>query len=148
MASAAHIADLREAACRPGPRRDHERRRRQHLAAPLAQPSLPLGVQAGHEHAGGAHAEKKRVPPVVEARMLDIDRQAGLLDSVESGLSEELREVALARAGELRLVPDAGLELARRLPEQAEGPVAAAVIPDTRRDNPASAGDARHLAQS
>ena len=139
---------LRETSGCPGPGFDHERGRRQHLPTQLAQSDLALGVQAGGKVAGWTDAEQERFPPVVEVRMSDLDPKAALLDLIESGFFKELREVALAGAGELRLVPNVGIEPSRRVPKQAQRPVtAAAVIPDARRDDAPRARNARHLTQ-
>ena len=62
---------------------------------------MPFRVEAGHEGTGGAHAEHERLPPVVEARMLDVDRKRALLDLTQPGFSEELRQVPLAGTREL-----------------------------------------------
>ena len=56
--------------------------------------------------------------------------------------------MALARTRKLRLTLDVGIELADRLPEQAERPLAAGVVPNACRDDSVLAGHARHLAKS
>jgi hypothetical protein len=80
--------------------------------------------------------------------MLNVNRKSALRDFMQPGFSEELRKVALAGAGKLRLIFDVGIKLPCRDPEQAERPLAAGVIPNTRRHDTMLAGHARHLAQS
>ena len=65
---------------------------------------------------------------------------------MESGCREQLAEVALPDAGQIRLVADAGVELASGAPERAQGAKAAGVIPDARGDHAAGRGHAPHLA--
>ena len=67
---------------------------------------------------------------------------------MQPGGFEELAEVALARTRELRLTLDGGIELAGRLPEEAERPLVAGVIPHARRYDAVLARHARHLAKS
>ena len=57
-------------------RAEHERCGRQQLAAALAQPGLRFRVEAGRVAPGRADAERERLPPLLEARMLDADRRA------------------------------------------------------------------------
>src|SRR5204863_7637721 len=58
---------LSEASCGPGPGRHDERRRRQHRAAEVAQPGLATWFETGRIGAGGADAERERIPPILEA---------------------------------------------------------------------------------
>lgn len=60
---------------------------------------------------------------------------------------EQPRKLALAGTGKLRLIPDLGVEFARRIPEQAERPLTAGVIPHACRHDTARAGDARHFTE-
>ena len=113
---------LDDASCCPRPRRHDERSRRQHLAAAFAQMDLLVRVQTGHVGAGRTHAEKERLPPLLETPMLDADRERALLDLVQSGCLKQLREVALMGTREVRLIDHMGLELARRFPEEAQWP--------------------------
>ena len=48
-----------------------------------------------------ADAERERLPPLIEAPVLDAHRQDALLDLAQPGLSEQLREMALAGARKL-----------------------------------------------
>src|SRR5207253_10974465 len=57
----------------PGPSCQHERCCRQQLAAAFAQLSLPACVETGRVIAGRPHSECERLPPLLEARMLDLD---------------------------------------------------------------------------
>ena len=56
--------------------------------------------------------------------------------------------MALSCPRELRFILDAGIELLRRLPEQAERPLAAGMIPHAGGPHTICARHARHLAQS
>src|SRR5436305_9348591 len=79
---------LDEASCCPGPSRHHERCCRQQLAAAFAQLSLATRSETGRVGAGGPDAERERLPPLVEGRMLDVDRKNLLLHSVQPGFPE------------------------------------------------------------
>jgi hypothetical protein len=46
--------------------------------------------------ARGTDAERKRLPPIVETRVLHPDGQFGVVDAVEAGGFEQLDEVARA----------------------------------------------------
>ena len=52
----------------------------------------------------------------------DADRVSGLLDLLQSGCYEQLCKMAFANACEVGLVDDIGVELARCIPEHADGP--------------------------
>ena len=80
--------------------------------------------------------------------MLEADGKGVLLDLVQSGGSQELREVPLTSTRERRLVVGVGVELPRRIPEHAQRPAATGVIPDARRHDAPAACHTRHLAQS
>jgi hypothetical protein len=64
---------LRQSACCPGPRRYDERCCREHLAAEFAQLSTPLIIETSRVLTCGADAERERLPPIFEVRMLDAD---------------------------------------------------------------------------
>jgi len=81
---------------------------------------LPVYVETSRVAAGRADAERERLPPVVEARLLDADRKSAFLDLVQPCCFEQLRKMALAGARQVRLILDVGIELTRRLPEQAD----------------------------
>jgi hypothetical protein len=98
--------------------------------------------------AGRADAERERLPPVLEARMLDRHGQRSVLDVAQPGLGEQLCEMPLARARKLRLVGDVRVELAGSLPERMERSLLAGVIPDAGRDDAAGSRHPGHLAQS
>ena len=93
-------------------------------AAPRNARGAPpaLVVEARDVRAGGPDAERVRLPPVLECRMLDAHGEGDLLDLVQSSSLEELGEVACVRSGQLRFVLDVGIELARGLPVDAERP--------------------------
>src|SRR5438105_7298662 len=123
---------LREASRRPGPSRHDERSWRQDLAAALAQLGLKRRLETDRVASCGSHAERERVPPILEARMLDADGENALLDLLKPSCLEEPGQVALAGARKLRFVHDLPIELARRVPEQTERPAVTAVVPNTR----------------
>ena len=54
---------------------DHEGCLREQVLAPGTQLGSTLGIQAHDVGAGGTDAARERVPPVIEARMLQADRQ-------------------------------------------------------------------------
>ena len=99
--------------------------------------------------AGGPDTEGERLPPILERRMLDGRGEHGGLDVVQPGRNEQLDEMPLARAGELRLVVDGGIELLRDGPEVVQRACATGgVIPHARGDDTTSDGDAAHLAEA
>jgi hypothetical protein len=60
--------------------------------------------------------------------MLDTHDQRGLLDLAQPGAVKQLVERALPGTRKLRLIPDLGIEFARRIPEQAEWALARKLI--------------------
>src|SRR5919106_6310052 len=62
-----------EASCSPGAGRQDERCCWQPFAAEGAQPSLSLLVEIRRVAAGRADPERERLPPLLEARMLNVD---------------------------------------------------------------------------
>ena len=66
-----------------------------------------------------------------------------LLDLHQSGSLEHLREMALPNTCEVGLVDKLRVELARRIPEDADRPSAAGVVPDRR---PHGTGPRRRIA--
>ena len=139
---------LREPPYRPRLRRHGKRRRREAASAQIPEPIPARRAEPGDVSAGRTDAEQERVPPLVEARVLDVDRQDVVLHLTQAGGVEKLGEVAPARAGKPRFVLDVGIEFARRAPEQTERPLATGVIPDARGDDPVGPGDPAHLAKS
>ncbi len=138
---------LHDASCCPSLGPEHKRRRVQRLVAPFAELCLSLGVKSSRVAAGRAHAKGERLPPIIKARMLDADDEGCLLDLAQPGAVEQLRKVALASTGKLRLILDLGVEFARRVPEQAERALTASVIPHACRHDTTWANDAHHFAQ-
>jgi hypothetical protein len=136
------------AACGPGDCLEREGRGRRKLPAALFQLLAPDGVEARHICTRGTDTESKRLPPIVEARVLDPDGQLGLVDVVEAGGLEQLGKVARAGSRELGFVPSGRIELPNRRPEQAERAPPTGVVPDASNDDPARTGDSRHLAQA
>jgi hypothetical protein len=139
---------LAVAACGPGDGLEREGRVRRKLPTPLFQLLALHGVEAGHVRTRGTDAERIRLPPIVETRVLHLDGQVGVLDVLETGGFEQLGKVARAGTCELRFVPSSGIELPNRRPKQAERAPPTGVVPDASGDHPARMGDPRHLAQS
>ena len=92
-------------------------------------------VEPGRICARGANAERKRLPPIVETRVLHPDGQFGVVDVVEAGGLEQLGEVTLAGPRKLRFVLSAGIKLSGRRPEQAERTSPTGVVPDASGDD-------------
>src|SRR5207248_7661495 len=95
----------------------------------LTQLDLLRRVERRQVRAGGPDAERERFPPLVEVRMLHLNRQSSLLDLPEAGLREELDEVALAAPGQPRFVRCVGIELMDGLPERRQRRLSTGVIP-------------------
>jgi hypothetical protein len=90
----------------PGGGDDLERpARREQPRAPVAQLGAPGRVEPGDVVTRRAHAERERLPPVVETREAHPDGEHTRLDLVQPGRREELGQVTLAGAGQRRLVP-------------------------------------------
>ena len=118
-----------ETACRPGGRRSARSGGvRQLLAAALPQLGLPLRVEPGRVGAGGPDAERERLPPVLEGRVLDAHRERGLLDLAQPGRLEQLGQVAL------RGRPRAATRPRRRRRARAPRPRTGSAEPVRRRD--------------
>src|SRR5437764_8468238 len=116
---------------RPSSRRERERLVRQQFTAPFAKPRLCGFVESRGVGARGTDTERERLPPLLERRVLDGDREDRVLDPAQPGRPEELRQTALRSAGQILLALDLRLQLTGRLPEDAERPLTAAVVPDT-----------------
>ena len=110
--------------------------------------SARAALEPGRIAAGGADAEGERLPPLLEARMRQADRESGLLDVVQPGCLEQLGQLTPARACQVGFALEVGVELARRSPERADRPPAAGMIPDAGRDDPLPPRHAGHLAQA
>ena len=93
-------------------------------------------------------AAGERLPPFVEGRVLDVDRQRCPLDRSQAGCLEQLGQVPLAHPGEVRFVVDAGVELARGLPEDPQRALAPAVVPDAGRHDAVASSHSPHLGQA
>ena len=98
--------------------------------------------------AGWADAAGERIPPGLECCVLQARGDGRLLDLTQSRGPEQLRQVALASAGEMRFIAHPGVELAGGVPERAERALASAVIPDTGGDDAVAPGHPRHLGQT
>src|SRR6478735_6733349 len=132
----------------PGVRPDLERRLGEQHAAVLAQGVATCVVEAPDVVSGRSDAERVGLPPLLERLVLHHDRQQRVLDVGESRSVAEVREVALAGAGQAPLAHRLWVEIPRRAPEEAERPVVAGEVPDAGRDRAAGTGDASHLAQA
>ena len=80
--------------------------------------------------------------------MLQTDCQRRLVDLAQASGQEQHLELAPVGARTLGLVVHRGVELARRLPELSERPLATTVIPDARSDDAVPARHPRHLGQT
>jgi CubicO group peptidase (beta-lactamase class C family) len=108
-----------------------------------------LVVERCDVDAHGPDPERVRLPPVLERLVLDGEDELAVLNSVEPCRREELRQVAFAGACEAGLAAAPGIELARCLPEQAEGtPASGRMVPDASGDDAVLPRDATHLGQS
>ncbi len=108
---------------------------------------MPAGVELRNVAAGRAHAEQERLPPFLKTRMFDINHDGALLDLTQTCRPEQLAEVPPVGTGQLRLVFDIRIELARRCPEEAERTTSASVVPYASCYDAARLGHTRHLAQ-
>ena len=79
--------------------------------------------------------------------MLEAHGECGRLDFAQPSGLEQLCQVALAGAGEVRLTVDSGVERSCRVPEDSQGALTAAMIPDACGDDAVPAGHAAHLGQ-
>ena len=68
-------------------------------------------------------------------------------DVVGAGRDEQLPEVAVAGAGQLRLSRGVGVELVHGVPEEAERPLPAGVVPHAGGDHAARPGHPQHLGE-
>lgn len=105
------------------------------------------GVKVPDVRASGADAKQKGIPPVLEARMFDLNGERGLGDVVCSGRSEQLLEVALRSAGQLRLVLDLRIELVRCFPEDPQRSLPTSMVPHTGSHGSPRPGDSQHLSE-
>jgi hypothetical protein len=144
----AHHLTLGVASRGPGDCLEREGRDRDKLPAPLFQLLAPDGVEAGHECPRRTDPESKRLPPIVETRVLEPNGHLGVVDVVEAGGLEQLGKVARAGSRELRFVLSAWIELPNSRPEQAQRTPPTGVVPDGSDDHPARTGDPGHLAQA
>ena len=135
------------AARRPGPRGERERRLGQLVSGPFAKLDLLLGVQLLEVSAGRPHAQCEGIPPFLEGRVVDVNRQHRLLDLTQSRFVEELRELTFARPGKVAFAFLVRVELAHGLPEGRKRRLMSSVIQDARRDHATCAGDSTHLGQ-
>lgn len=133
--------------CGPGARGHDKRFIGEAFAAQLPQPCPSVWVEAGGVAAGGPDAERERLPPLLECRMLDAHREEHGFDLAQACRLEQLLQVPLSRARKIGFVLNLGVENARRFPERAERPPAAGMIPDAGSDKALRAGHARHLRQ-
>ena len=78
----------------PGDCLEREGRVRHKLTTALFQRLAPDSVETRHICTCGTDAERKRLPPIVETRIVHPDGQVRVVDVVEAGGPEQLDEVA------------------------------------------------------
>ena len=85
----------------------------------------------------------------IGSRLLGLaDEQARRLGLVQSSLGEEPGQMALAGAGQVRLVFGGRIQRAHCRPEHGQRPAAARVVPHAGTDDPAGPGHPAHLPQA
>src|SRR4249919_1305865 len=84
-----------EASRRPGDRGDRERRDRQPDEAALAQRRSSFPVEPDQVGARGTDAARERLPPLLEARVLETGGQGGRLDVAQPCSLEQLHQLTL-----------------------------------------------------
>src|SRR6201999_878640 len=102
------------------------------LPAALAQPRGGRRVEPCEERARRPDARLEGLPPAVEGGVLDPGGKRGGLDVGAADGGQQLREVALAAAGEAGFVRRVELKRMRRSPERGHRRATARVIPDRR----------------
>src|SRR5919204_3711621 len=122
---------LSDAACRPRVRVERERRLRQELPAALLQRAAGVVVEPAHVCPRGTHTLCVRLPPVLEARVLDARSKLRVLDSAQPSRSEQLGQVAFAHTGEVGLAASLWTELTYGPPEGCQRGSVAGVIQNT-----------------
>ena len=123
----------------------HERWRREPGPALLAQLDLVLVIESCHVGTRRPDPERERLPPLLERRMLDAHPDSSLVDVDEADLVEQALQLSLTRADSQRLPRDPGIERPGRVPQGAQRPLAAAVIPHAGDNSAARTGHACHL---
>ena len=78
-------------ACRPCPRSHRKCCGWQHILASIAQSSLLGRIQSLDVLSSRANPKGVRLPPVVEARVFDVNGKEGLLYVVQLSFTQELR---------------------------------------------------------
>src|SRR5205823_4871809 len=102
-------------------------------AQPLDQPCVLVLSERRDECARRADAELERLPPCRERRMGQPSYHGRPAHLTQTGLREKSHEVALARAGSLRFILDAWIELTSDAPERRERAAFAGVVPHAGR---------------
>jgi hypothetical protein len=136
---------LDQALCCPRAGSQHKGGIRKPLAAAFAQLGPLLSVEARRIGTGRANAERKRLPPIVEGPVLDVDRQHALVDRTQARCLDELRQLTFARACKPGLTLDLRVKVTRRFPEHAERTSPVRMIPDARSHDSSPSRHACHL---
>src|SRR6185295_13643419 len=105
------------------------------------------GVEAHRVSPGRPDAECEGIPPFLERRVVDVNRQHRLLDLTQSRFVEELRELTLSRSGKGAFAFLVRVELAHGPPERRKRRLPSSVIPDACRDHATRACNPSHFAQ-
>ena len=112
------------------------------------QPCLSLRVERGGIGARRSHAERERLPPLVEGREPHVDGQRGLVGVLHPRLRRTARRRCPARApGHPLLGGHLGVQVAGRRPEVGERAGVAGQVPHGRRDPATRPGRPAHLPQ-
>lgn len=97
---------------------------------------------------GGANAEGKRRPPVLNRRVVDSRGELAFFDVAQTCGVHQLGEVACTSASQTRFVYDRAVEVARGSPKWGQWRAPSFVIPHARCDDAARTRDAPHLRKS
>ena len=127
---------------------DGERRWSQPLPTKLSQFRLMLAAETDDVGSGRPYPERERLPPFVEAGVLDCHRESVILDLGQTHLPEEIDQVSFAGSGQFGFIGDVWIELSGRLPEDVERTFIAGMVPDTGSHRPARTCHPLHLAEA
>src|ERR1700744_6110935 len=128
------ITVSRHPGSRPSGGGDGERALRQLPPAAFTKSVSSFFVQRGQVGAGWSDAQRVRLPPRIEVRMVDTDGQRGRLNRAESGFCEQPGQMTFASTRQARFVFRGWINFTHRLPECARRTAAAPVVPDASGD--------------